>query len=241
MIIGHEAETYELSKEELELATLLIPHFVKRGKDKPIKAKEIVSGVNTLYNGKSALFRLKTKFTDVRLRKIVGYYRVNSIIPILSGNIGYYVSNNADDITAMCISLKSQVSSLLCCCKGLLAIINNQPIEEDIKLNPEDLQLSKVLFLYFKNMKQEKPKKSFEIVEYVNDFHPTETKFNDVRLRKIVNHYRTNGLLPIMSNSNGYFTSYDTDMVLTMVKSLTQRATSINDASNGLEKIKNNL
>ncbi len=241
MIIGHERETHELSKEELDLATLLIPHFVKRGKDRPIKSNEIVDGVNNTYRGKSHLIKLKNKFSDVRLRKIVNYYRVNSIIPILSGNNGYYVSYEANDIDAMKLSLSSQINSLELCCNGLSAILNNQSIQSDIKLSPEDAELSNVLLGYFKSITESNPKKSNEIVNYVNDFGTTDSKFTDVRLRKIVNYYRTNAILPIMSSSKGYFVSYDKDKILTMIKSLSQRATAITDACNGLNKIKKHL
>jgi hypothetical protein len=112
MIIGHENDTYELSKDEINLAIKLIPHFKNRSKSNPVKAKEIVTGVNLVY-------KLTTKFSEVRLRKIVNYYRVNSILPIISTCKGYYVSYDPEDINEMIKSLNQRAKSILDCSEGL--------------------------------------------------------------------------------------------------------------------------
>lgn len=112
MIIGHENETFELSKDEINLAIKLIPHFKNRTKKNPVKAKEIVTGVNNVY-------QLTTKFSEVRLRKIVNYYRVNSILPIISYCKGYYVSYDPEDINEMIKSLNQRAKSILDCSEGL--------------------------------------------------------------------------------------------------------------------------
>jgi hypothetical protein len=112
MIIGHENETFELSQYEINLAIKLIPHFKNRTKKNPVKAKEIVSGVNNVY-------KLTTKFSEVRLRKIINYYRVNSILPIISTSKGYYVSYDQNDINIMIKSLNQRANSILDCSAGL--------------------------------------------------------------------------------------------------------------------------
>jgi hypothetical protein len=85
MIKGHENLTNELSEEELNIAKAIIPHLKKKTKENPVKSKDIVSGINSHY-------KLKKKFTDVRLRKIINYYRSNAILPVISNSNGYYVS-----------------------------------------------------------------------------------------------------------------------------------------------------
>ena len=112
MIIGHENDTYELSEYELQLATKLIPHFKNKTKKNPVTAKEIVAGVNLFY-------KLSTKFSEVRLRKIVNYYRVNSILPIISSCKGYYVSYDPEDINEMIKSLNQRAKSIMDCSEGL--------------------------------------------------------------------------------------------------------------------------
>lgn len=112
MINGHEDVTHELTEQELELATKLIPAFNKRTKDNPIKAPEIVKKVNEMYNP-------KPKFSEVRLRKIVNYYRSNAIIPIISTSNGYFVSYNPQDINEMVASLSQRATSIYKCAHGL--------------------------------------------------------------------------------------------------------------------------
>jgi hypothetical protein len=112
MITGHEDVTHELTEQELELATKLIPAFKGRNKDNPIKAPEIVNKVNAMYNP-------KPKFSEVRLRKIVNYYRSNAILPLISTSNGYFVSYDPADINEMVQSLSQRASSIYRCAHGL--------------------------------------------------------------------------------------------------------------------------
>lgn len=119
MIKNFEEITHELNAEELQLANALIKHFKARSKEKPVQAKEIVDGVNKV-------FKLSFKFSDVRLRKIVNYYRVNSIIPILSNSKGYYVSYDITEIRSNIESLTQRATSILDCSFGLEKIIKQE-------------------------------------------------------------------------------------------------------------------
>lgn len=112
MIAGHENNTYELSNDEIELANKIIPFFKMKTKENPVKAKVIVDGVNRVYE-------LTPKFTDVRLRKIINYYRCNGIIPIISSSKGYYVSYYQEDIEYMIESLNQRARSIQNCARGL--------------------------------------------------------------------------------------------------------------------------
>ena len=119
MIQGFENITHELNAEELKLATALIQHFKKKNKSNPVTAKEIVEGVNKTY-------KLSFKFTDVRLRKIINYYRTNAILPILSNSNGYYVSYDITEIRNNIDSLTQRATSILDCVYGLEKIIKNE-------------------------------------------------------------------------------------------------------------------
>lgn len=55
------------------------------------------------------------------------------------------------------------------------------------------------------------------------------------RLRKIINHLRTNAKLPIIATSKGYYVSYDKLEIAKQIKSLEQRANSILTSIKGLE------
>lgn len=61
-------------------------------------------------------------------------------------------------------------------------------------------------------------------------------KLTEPRLRKIVNHIRTNGILPVIATSKGYYVSHDRDEVYAQIQSLEQRRNAINQAIQGLTK-----
>ena len=65
--------------------------------------------------------------------------------------------------------------------------------------------------------------------------------FTPIRLRKFINYFRSNGILPIIATSDGCTINYDTHEIAKQIKSLEQRAASILKASEGLKKILNDL
>jgi hypothetical protein len=118
MLTGFENHTSNLTDAEIELAHKLIPAFKKRTPNNPILACDIVKLVN-------ANMVLDFKFTEVRLRKIINYYRINSILPILSTKNGYYVSNDVTEIRACIESLTQRATSILETTFGLEKYIKN--------------------------------------------------------------------------------------------------------------------
>jgi hypothetical protein len=60
--------------------------------------------------------------------------------------------------------------------------------------------------------------------------------FSEPRLRKIVNFIRTEGILPVMATSNGYYVTKDRAELESQIESLTQRAEAIMSSANGLKK-----
>jgi hypothetical protein len=124
MIVGYENITSELTSEELWLANDMIRFFKNKTKQNPVKSIQIVVGINKHYS-------LKKRFTDVRLRKIINYYRVNSILPVISNSNGYYVSYDPEDIEEMVQSLTQRAGSIIDCAFGLKRILHN--IEQEKK------------------------------------------------------------------------------------------------------------
>lgn len=111
-------------------------------------------------------------------------------------------------------------------------IINFEEITYE--LNDEEKKILHLLINGFKNYTQQNPIKEPEIVSRFNE--RTGLKLSGVRLRKLVNYIRSNGLLPLVATSKGYFVSYDKEVIYSQIKSLRQRATSINNCADGLEK-----
>jgi len=84
------------------------------------------------------------------------------------------------------------------------------------------------------------PRKSQEVCELIqlhiwNDLEDS-VRFTPVRLRKYVNHIRLNGLLPVIATSEGYFVSYNREVIEKQIKSLNERASSIRKCADGLTK-----
>ena len=58
--------------------------------------------------------------------------------------------------------------------------------------------------------------------------------FNERKLRKFVNHIRCAGILPLIATSNGYFVTDDVEVIKRQIKSLGERARSIQMCADGL-------
>lgn len=112
MIEGFEEVTSELNDQEIKLANELIKHFKNKDRNNKVKASEVVRGVNLYYN-------LSFKFTEVRLRKIINYYRSNSILPIISDSEGYFVSYEKKDLEKVIKSLDQRSNSIKRSSEGL--------------------------------------------------------------------------------------------------------------------------
>ena len=107
------------------------------------------------------------------------------------------------------------------------------------ELTNEEMEILPIVVHGFRNYKKTNPIKAQLIVDRMNEYllaRGFKTRMSQPRLRKIVNYIRTNGLLPLIATSNGYFT---TDCKLTIqeqIKSLQERANSIYRCSEGLKK-----
>lgn len=86
------------------------------------------------------------------------------------------------------------------------------------------------------------PRKQNELVILINNYLQQKhglfcsLTLTGVRLRKYVNYLRSNALLPIIATSNGYSLSNSKEVIESQIRSLQQRANSINKASEGLQK-----
>jgi hypothetical protein len=103
------------------------------------------------------------------------------------------------------------------------------------ELTDVEIKMLPLLISGFKNYTIDNPIKEPDIVSRFNERN-YPLKLSGVRLRKIVNYIRTNGLLPLIATSKGYYVSYDKSIIESQIKSLRQRSFSINNCANGLEK-----
>jgi hypothetical protein len=79
------------------------------------------------------------------------------------------------------------------------------------------------------------------IVDKIKDMNIDISRVSGIRLRKMINYMRCNSLLPIISNSKGYYVSYNIEDIGEMIVSLTWRAEAIEAAATGLREIINQI
>ena len=107
------------------------------------------------------------------------------------------------------------------------------------ELTNEEMEILPIVVHGFRNYKKENPIKAQLIVDRMNEYllaRGFKTRMSQPRLRKMVNYIRTNGLLPLIATSNGYFTTDCKETIQDQIKSLQERANSIKRCASGLEK-----
>ena len=107
------------------------------------------------------------------------------------------------------------------------------------ELTSDEMEILPIVVHGFRNYKKENPIKAELIVTRMNDYlqkHESKVKMTQPRLRKIVNYIRTNGIIPLIATSNGYFTSDCKETIAEQIKSLQERANSIERCAEGLKK-----
>lgn len=106
-------------------------------------------------------------------------------------------------------------------------------------LSPEEMEIIPIVIHGFRRYDKNNPIKSKLIVTRLNEYlflKGYKIKMSGVRLRKIVNYIRSNGLIPLIATSKGYFVSKNKMDILDQIKSLKERARSIERCAKGLEK-----
>jgi len=103
------------------------------------------------------------------------------------------------------------------------------------ELTEEELILVPDICEAFRKYTKDNPIKAPEIVKKINHNKLTKTKFTESRLRKICNYIRSNGMIPLIATSNGYYVDYSPEALQSQIKSLKERASSIYRCAAGLE------
>jgi len=112
-----------------------------------------------------------------------------------------------------------------------------------VDLSPVEMQLLPLLISGFKKHRADNPIKSDIIVKKTNLFlkeKGIKYTISGVKIRKFANYIRTEGLLPLIATSQGYYTSTDKEEIKKQIKSLMQRANSIKASAEGLNKFLTN-
>ncbi len=112
--------------------------------------------------------------------------------------------------------------------------------KETHELKAEELNiLLPMLIAGFRTKTKDDPIKAPVIIEKMNEALSSKGhkfKLSEPRLRKLCNYIRSNGILPLIANSNGYFVSNDKKEIEDQITSMEERASAISNAANGLRK-----
>lgn len=101
------------------------------------------------------------------------------------------------------------------------------------KLTKDEKYIIDELMIYFNIIERfKKTVKTPEIIKYFRN--NCYVALQPPRLRKMINFIRSNGLLPIIGTSKGYFVSYDKEVIKSEILSLSERSDAILNAANGL-------
>lgn len=105
------------------------------------------------------------------------------------------------------------------------------------ELTDQELEILPIVIHGFRAYKKKNPIKAELIVKRMNQFladRKYKIRLTGPRLRKLVNYIRSNSLLPLIATSQGYFTTDCKQTIQEQIKSLQERANSIDRCARGL-------
>jgi len=107
-------------------------------------------------------------------------------------------------------------------------------------LNADDLLFLPVLRRGLERHGKDDPIKAPAIVKAMNTQrlkYNFQVQFTEVRLRRLINHLRAKGILPVVATSLGYYVTDDPELIRSQIRSLRDRARGIEAAAAGLESL----
>jgi carbamoylphosphate synthase small subunit len=109
------------------------------------------------------------------------------------------------------------------------------------KLTAKEKSVLPLLVEILETTSKQKPKKTNTIRLLLYLETRKQINISDIKLRKLMNLIRTNGILPVIGTSRGYYLTTDPVEIEKQIKSLCERANAILNAAEGLRSIKNQI
>lgn len=123
MVTNFEQYTHPLTADELVMLDLFIAIVKHRTKKTAIKSGEIMRKINALIEPMG----LKTKLSEARIRKMSNHLRRNSLLPLCGTTVGYYLTDDPDEIAREIQSLRDRANAINAAADGLSHFITPQP------------------------------------------------------------------------------------------------------------------
>jgi two-component SAPR family response regulator len=117
MIETFEDITTPLTEDELRVLPYLVAGLERRTSSNPITSKDIVDALNRNLDkyGVSGKF----KVTGARLRKMINYLRVKSVLCVIATSEGYFTTDDRDTIEKNVRSLEERAGAISAAAEGL--------------------------------------------------------------------------------------------------------------------------
>lgn len=123
MITNFEEYTHPLTADELVMLDLFVAIVKHRTKKTAIKSGEIMRKINAIIEPMG----LKTKLSEARVRKMSNHIRRNSLLPLCATTVGYYLTDDPDEIAREIQSLRDRANAINAAADGLLQFITPKP------------------------------------------------------------------------------------------------------------------
>lgn len=119
MVTNFEEYTHPLTPDEMVMLDLFVAIIQHRTKKTAIKSGEIMRKINAMI----APMGLKTKLTEARVRKMSNHLRRNSLLPLCGTTVGYYLTDDPDEIAREIQSLRDRANAINAAADGLVHFI----------------------------------------------------------------------------------------------------------------------
>lgn len=117
MIETFEDITSPLSEDELRVLPYIVAGLERRKNTNPVTSKEIVEAIN----GNLEKYQVDRRFrmTGARLRKMINYLRVNSVLCVIATSDGYFTTDDPTTIEKNVRSLEERAGAIIAAADGL--------------------------------------------------------------------------------------------------------------------------
>lgn len=105
-------------------------------------------------------------------------------------------------------------------------------------LSDDERKLVPIIVEGLKKRNKTNPIKGAQICKRINEANLGVT-ITEARLRKLTNHIRSEGILPVIATSKGYYSSYIIAEIQEQIDSLMDRALAIQNSAEGLKQFLN--
>jgi hypothetical protein len=119
MIENFEDITSPLSEDELRILPYIVAGLERRTSNNPVTSKEIVDSMNRNLAKYQYNVDKRFRMTGARLRKMINYLRVKSVLCVIATSEGYFTTDDPAIIEKNIRSLEERAGAIVAAADGL--------------------------------------------------------------------------------------------------------------------------